>query len=106
MEGKIAYALAMMLVTYPVRLLPFIALSDRRLPDLVLRWMKHIPPAVLAALVFPGVLMRDGTLAATPLNPYAWAAAATFLAMMATRSLSISALAGVLVALAGELLAR
>jgi branched-subunit amino acid transport protein len=105
-EGKITYVVAMMLATYPVRLLPFLALSDRKLPDLMLRWMKYIPPSVFAALVFPGVLIRDGALAADPSNPYAWAAAATFLAIVATRNLSLSALAGVLVALAAELLLR
>ena len=97
---------AMMLATYPVRLLPFIALSDRKLPDLALRWMRYIPPAVFAALVFPGVLMRDGTLAVSPLNPYVWAAMATFLVVVVTRNLSVSALAGVVVALAGEMLVR
>lgn len=106
MEGKIAFIVAMMLATYPVRLAPLLALSARKLPESLVRWMSYLPPAVFAALVFPGLLLRDGSLAVVPSNSYLWAGAATFAVAMATRNLSKAVLAGILVALLGELLLR
>lgn len=106
MEGKVAFIVAMMLATYPVRLAPFIALSGRTLPAPMLRWMRYIPPAVFGALVFPGVLLRDGILDATAANPYLWAGLVTAAVAMATRNISKSVIAGVAVALLGELLVR
>ena len=37
MEGKIVFVVAMMLATYPLRLVPLIALSDRKLPEPLVR---------------------------------------------------------------------
>ncbi len=104
MEGKIAFIVAMMVATYPVRLAPLLVLSARKLPDGLVRWLGYLPPAVFAALVFPGILLRDGSLAVSPSNGYLWAGVATFAAALATRNLSKAVLAGILVALAGELL--
>lgn len=104
MEGKIVFVVAMMLATYPVRLAPLLALSDRKLPDPLIRWMGYIPPAVFSALVFPGLLLRNGAPAVTISNPYLWAALVTFLVTVATRNLSKSVIAGIAVALLGELL--
>lgn len=106
MEGKIVFVVAMMLATYPLRLVPLIALSDRKLPEPLVRWMRYIPPAVFSALVFPGLLLRNGAPAVTISNPYLWAALVTFLVTMATRNLSTSVIAGIAVALVGELLIR
>ncbi len=94
----------MMLATYPLRLVPLLALSDRRLPDPLVRWMNYIPPAVFSALVFPGLILRNGEPAITISNPYLWAGLATLLMTLGTRNLSKSVLAGIVVALVGELL--
>lgn len=104
MEGKIVFVVAMMLATYPLRLAPLLVLSDRRLPDPLVRWMSYIPPAVFSALVFPGLLLRNDEPAATVSNPFLWAALVTLLVTVATRNLSKSVLAGIAVALVGELL--
>ena len=106
MEGKIAFIVAMMLATYPVRLVPMLALSARKLPEPLVRWMSYLPPAVFAALVFPGLLLRDGVPAVALSNSYIWAGVATFAAALVTRNLSKAVLAGILVALLGELLLR
>ena len=106
MEGKVAFIVAMMLATYPVRLAPLLALSARKLPDPLVQWLGYLPPAVFAALVFPGLLLRDGSPAVTPSNSYLWAGAATFAAALATRNLSKAVLVGILVALVGEVLLR
>ncbi len=68
----------MMLVTYLPRLLPAWALSSRRLPLPVERWLKHVPPAVLAALLGPALLSPEGTLSFNPANAFLWAGIASF----------------------------
>ncbi|MGE5620687.1 MAG: AzlD domain-containing protein [Sphingomonadaceae bacterium] len=106
MEGKVAFVLAMMLATYPVRLAPMLALSARKLPDRLVRWLHYVPPAVFAALVFPGLLLRDGAPAITPSNGHLWAGAATLAVILATHNLSKAVGAGIAVALLGELVLR
>ncbi len=106
MEGKVAFIVAMMLATYPVRLAPLLALSARKLPAPVVRWFGYVPAAVFSAMVFPGLLLRGGTLAATPMNPQIWAGAVTFAVALATRNLSKAVAAGIAAALLGELLLR
>jgi branched-subunit amino acid transport protein len=104
MEGKVVFVVAMMLATYPVRLAPLLALSDRKLPDPLVRWLSYVPPAVFSAMVFPGLLLRNGAPAITVTNPYLWAALVTFLVTVATGNLSKSVAAGIAMALLGGLL--
>ena len=104
MDGKIAFILAMMLVTYPVRLLPLAALSARRLPDPVVRWLSYVPPAVFSAMVVPSVFLRNGAVDLGVGNPYLLAAAATLAVALITRNLSKSVVMGILVAFLGEAL--
>lgn len=99
MADKVAFVLAMMLATYPVRLAPLLALSARNLPEPLVRWLRYVPPAVFAALVFPGLLLREGSPAVTLSNGQLWAGAATFAVALATRNLSKAVAAGISVAL-------
>ena len=101
---KVAFILAMMLATYPVRLGPLLTLSERTLPDALVRWLRYVPVAVFSAMVFPSLLVRNGSLDATPANPSVWAGMATLLVAVATRNLAKSVLAGIFVALIGEML--
>ena len=48
----------MALVTYIPRVAPLVLFSSRALPEWVLRWLGMIPPAVLAALLFPELLLQ------------------------------------------------
>ena len=102
--GKIAFIVAMMLATYPVRLTPLLTLSERALPETLVRWLRYVPVAVFSAMVFPSILVRDGSLAANTANPSVWAGFATLLVAIVTRSLSKAVLAGIAVALVGELI--
>ncbi len=106
MEGKITLIVAMMAATYPVRLLPLLALSGRKLPDPVVRWLGYVPAAVFSAMVFPGLLVRNGGLVVTASNPHLWAGLATLAAALATRNLSKAVAVGIAVALIGELLLK
>lgn len=52
--------------TYLTRLSFVGALGQRRLPSWAERPLKYVTPAVLAALVVPAVLLRDGAVDMTP----------------------------------------
>lgn len=58
----------MMLVTYPVRLSVIALMGERTLPDGVNGALRYVPPAALAAIVFPALLMPEGTLVVSPVN--------------------------------------
>jgi branched-subunit amino acid transport protein len=50
------------LVTFAIRL-SFVALLGRvELPPIVTRALRFVPPAVLSAIIFPELLVRDGAL--------------------------------------------
>lgn len=57
---KVVFLIAgMTAVTYLPRLLPALFMEDTRFPDGFRRWLKSIPYAALAALIFPAVLEVD-----------------------------------------------
>ena len=51
-----------MTVTYLIRLSFFIFIPPDRLPEWFRRGLRYIPPAILAALITPDLLLLDGTL--------------------------------------------
>jgi len=55
--------LAAGVVTFATRLSFITLLSSAQVPDWFARALRHVPVAVLTAIVFPELLMRDGTLA-------------------------------------------
>jgi branched-subunit amino acid transport protein len=51
------------LITYIIRL-SFIVLLERvQMPTIVQRALRFVPPAVLSAIIFPELVMADGTMA-------------------------------------------
>lgn len=52
--------LGMALVTYIPRAFPLMLLSSRSLNPVIERWLRLIPPAVLAALLAPELLLKHG----------------------------------------------
>ncbi len=71
-------------------------LSRLQLPDGVLRWLNHIPIAVMAALVGQELLMQDGELSSIQDNVELLAALPTFLMAVLTRSLLGTVVVGVI----------
>ena len=66
MNGLWIVLVSVGLLTLATRL-SFIVLQDRwQPPDLFQRGLRFVPLAVLSALVFPDVLMRDGQIAIPP----------------------------------------
>lgn len=96
---------AMGLVTYLTRL-SFIAAWGRLAPPPLLREaLRFVPPAVLAAIIAPDVLMPGGALDLSPGNERLPAAIVAALVAWRTRSALLTILAGVAALVAARLLA-
>ncbi len=81
----------MALVTYIPRAAPLMLLSSRTLHPLLMRWLAMVPPAVLAALLAPELLLTNGAGGGKELflsgdNVFLLAALPTLLAGWLTRS--------------------
>jgi branched-subunit amino acid transport protein len=55
MNNRLILILGMMFVTYIPRLLPFVIVSDKKLPPTLKRFLEFIPYTALGALIIPGV---------------------------------------------------
>jgi branched-subunit amino acid transport protein len=88
----------MAVVTYVPRLLPVWTLSSRPLPRLVAVWLRYVPAAVLAAMLFPAVAVPDPEVGSPGLSYlFLWAAFPTLLVAWKTRSLFGSVVVGMVV---------
>jgi len=86
--------LAMGLVTYLPRMLPATLLSKRKIPGFFVKFLSYVPTAVLAALLFPGVLMVDNKLNIGPSNPLFIAAMITLPIAYKTKNMFATVLVG------------
>jgi branched-subunit amino acid transport protein len=89
--------LGMQAVTYLPRVLPLWILSSLTLPRVVETWLHYVPPAVLAAMLFPAVLVHDQRLTLSLENVFFWAAIPTAAAAWKTRSFFGAVLTGMVV---------
>lgn len=94
------------LVTYLPRMLPMVVLSKIKMPELVLRWLRYVPPAVLAALLAPELLLKQGHWYFTFENHYLLAAIPTFLAAFWSKSLLLPVVTGMAAVLLFRFFAR
>ena len=94
----------MAFVTYIPRLVPVYFLSSRSLPPLVIAWLRYVPVAVLAAMLFPSILVQEGQLDLGLDNLFLWAALPTFLVAWKTHSLFGSVVVGMIAVAAGRYL--
>ena len=70
--------LAMSMCMYMERAVPILLLSSKVLPPKIVLWLEFVPPAVLAAILLPAVLLAkqpDNTYALSfgLSNPFLWA---------------------------------
>ena len=91
--------IGMGLVTYLPRSLPLLLLARQRASGhatspLVEAWLRYVPAAVLAAMVFPS-LLHGGEAHSRAGNLYLWAALPTLVVARTTHSLLGAVLAGV-----------
>lgn len=78
--------LGMLVVTYLPRVLPILVLSSKSLPPLVIAWLRYVPVAVLAAMLFPALVIQDKQFNFGFENFFFWAAFPTLLVAWKTRS--------------------
>ncbi|MRR32127.1 AzlD domain-containing protein [bacterium] len=88
--------LGMGLVTFIPRLLPVWLLSSRKLPAPITAWLSYVPPAVLAALTLPSLVLQKNELVLRWDNLYLIAAVPTILVAWKTRSFFGTVLTGIL----------
>ena len=89
--------LGMLAVTYLPRVLPLWFFASRRLPPIVVSWLRYVPVAVLAAMLLPSLVVAEGQLNLELQNLYLWAAVPTFVIAWKTRSLFGSVIVGMVV---------
>lgn len=83
------------IVTFIPRVLPLVLLSKLELPEWGMRWLSHVPVAVMAALVGQELLLEDEQLALFHGNLELLAALPTFLVAVYTRSLLGTVVVGI-----------
>ena len=82
------------LVTLLPRVLPLVLLSRIQLPEWGIRWLNHIPVAVMAALLAQELFVSDSRLEWQPER--LMAAVPAFIVAFLTRSLLLTVVTGVL----------
>jgi len=96
--------LGMALVTYLPRIVPLFAFSDKKLPDVIISWLRYVPAAVLSAMLLPTIILVDGTVSIGLENLFFLAAVPTFITAILTKSLFPPVIVGMLVVVIGRLL--
>ena len=96
--------LGMSAVTYLPRLLPAWLLSSYTLPKTMVIWLRFVPPAVMAAMLVPWLVISDGAISLHPGNLFLMAAVPTLFLAMKTRSFFGTVLTGMAFVAAGRYL--
>ena len=86
--------LGMAVVTYVPRLLPPLFLSGRNLQPLLVAWLRLVPPAVLAAMLAPSLLVKGGRIELGFDNLFFWAALVAFPVAWKSGSLFLTVIVG------------
>jgi|SRR5690554_6746251 branched-subunit amino acid transport protein len=89
--------IGMSIVTQLPRIVPLVVLTRISLPPLIERWLKHIPVAVLSALLFPSLLLSDGSLSLSLDNTALLAAIPCIIIAAKTKNLFLTVLAGIII---------
>jgi branched-subunit amino acid transport protein len=87
----------MMAVTYGPRLLPITVLSSRSLPPWLVKWLRLIPAAILAAMLLTSLVLDEQGINLRTDNVYLWAALPTFIVAKWGKSFVGSIVAGMAV---------
>lgn len=83
------------LVTFIPRVLPLMVISRIQLPDWAISWLKHVPVAVMAALLAQSILLTDDKLAIYENSLSIVASLPVIAVAIFTRSLLGTVLAGI-----------
>ena len=97
MQSKYVFMiLGMTLVTYIPRMLPVTLLSKVKIPDILVRILKFVGPAILASLLAPALFITEGAVDISLSNHYLLAAIPTFFTAYFTRSIFATVFLGML----------
>lgn len=96
MNSEWIMILGMMVVTFAVRYPVMVLVSRIPLPAPVFRTLRYVPPAVLAAIIVPSVLLPGGELALTPANPALIGFVVAALVSWRTKNLMLTVVLGML----------
>lgn len=87
--------LGMMAVTFGVRYPVLVWVGRLKLPEVVLRALRYVPPAVLSAIIVPAVLYPDGEILRLGLdNPRIIASLIAILVSWRTKNLLLTIVVG------------
>jgi len=89
--------LAAGLLTFLTRLSFFVLLDHWQPPDALRRGLRYVPPAVLSAIIFPELLMRNGTFDFSLVNFRLLAGLVAVLVGWRTRNIFLTIAAGMAV---------
>ena len=84
------------LVTFIPRVLPLMLLSQMELPKWAIRWLKHIPVAVMAALLTQDLLLSENEFSISANILKLLAAIPAFIIAIITKSLLGTVVAGII----------
>jgi branched-subunit amino acid transport protein len=87
--------LGMGLVTYLTRSLFIIGIRDESLPPFIVRWLRFVPVAVLAAIICPMIAAPQGKLFLTYDNPYLLSGVLTSVLAFVTKNLIVTVIGGI-----------
>lgn len=85
------------IVTYIPRMLPLVTFSKTELPPLAMKWLRFIPPAVLAALLAPELLLNQRSVDLSLGNTELLTAIPCFIIAVLTRSMVITLVSGMVI---------
>ncbi|MCL4804595.1 MAG: AzlD domain-containing protein [Anaerolineae bacterium] len=88
--------LGMGLITYAIRLSLFLLPGRVVLPPWMLATLRYVPAAVLTAIIFPGLLMPDGTLDISLGNEHLLAGLAATVVAWRTRNVFLTVAVGMI----------
>ena len=92
--NEVVLIAGMMLVTFLPRYGVLALLGRIEMPKPLLKALKFVPPAVLAAIIFPSMLLKDDKLAIEPTNSYLVAGIIAGLVAWRTRNLLLTIMIG------------
>lgn len=84
----------MALVTLAVRYPVLVLIGKIPMPDSVFRALRYVPPAVLAAIIAPGVLAPSGDIQITPQNNALVASIVSIIVAWRTKNLLLTIVIG------------
>lgn len=85
------------LVTFIPRVLPLMILSQMELPKWLIRWLKNVPVAVMAALLAQELLLSNDSISLAGNGLKLLAATAAFIIAIITKSLLGTVMIGIII---------